>query len=133
MLKRIKQYIDFKGIRVSTFEKSIGMSNASIAKSLKTGGSIGADKLETILKVYKDLNSEWLLTGKGNMIKSKKYSNVVNETLETYANRSSICKLCAEKERTIIAQQKLINKQETIIDTQKEQLEKLKEHTKKSK
>ena len=40
ILDRIKQFIDFKGIAVSAFERSIGMSNASFGKSLKNGGPI---------------------------------------------------------------------------------------------
>lgn len=69
MLERLKQYIDYKGISVSAFEKSIGMSNASFGKSLKNHGTIGANKLETILNVYSDLNPVWLLTGEGQMLK----------------------------------------------------------------
>lgn len=70
MLKRIKEYIDFKGISVAAFEKSIGMSNASFGKSLKNNGTIGADKLEIILSKYRDLNVEWLIKGLGPMILS---------------------------------------------------------------
>lgn len=69
ILERIKEYIDFKGINTSNFERSVGMSNASFGKSLKSGGAIGTDKLENILKVYRDINIEWLLTGVGAMIK----------------------------------------------------------------
>ncbi len=69
MLERLKQYIDYKGISISAFEKSIGMSNASFGKSLKNHGTIGANKLETILSVYSDLNPVWLLTGEGKMLK----------------------------------------------------------------
>ncbi len=69
MLERLKQYIDYKGIAISTFEKSIGMSNASFGKSLKNHGTIRANKLETILSVYTDLNPIWLLTGQGQMLK----------------------------------------------------------------
>ena len=69
MLSRLKEYIDYKGISVSAFEKSIGMSNASFGKSLKTGGTIGADKLEIILNRYSDLNVTWLISGKGEMLK----------------------------------------------------------------
>lgn len=68
VLKRLKEYIDSKGISVSAFEKSIGMSNASFGKSLKQGGAIGSDKLEKILIIYSDISPEWLLTGKGEMI-----------------------------------------------------------------
>ena len=70
ILQRIKQYIDNKKIPVSVFEKSIGMSNASFGKSLKNGGTIGADKLEIILNTYTDINIEWLILGKGEMLKS---------------------------------------------------------------
>lgn len=76
MLNRLKKYIDYKGISVSAFEKSIGMSNASFGKSLKNGGSIGGDKLEKILSVYPDINAEWLLTGGGEMLKSTTKMNI---------------------------------------------------------
>lgn len=70
ILERIKQFIDSKGISVSAFEKSIGMSNASFGKSLKNGGAIGTDKLENILRVYSELSPIWLLTGKGEMLQA---------------------------------------------------------------
>lgn len=76
VLERIKEYIDFKGISISFFEKSIGMSNASFGKSLKNKGAIGSDKLEIILNVYKDLNPVWLLTGEGEMLQSSEPSPV---------------------------------------------------------
>lgn len=72
ILERLKEYIDSKGISVSAFEKSIGMSNASFGKSLKNKGAIGTDKLENILIVYPDLSPDWLLTGRGDMIKSNR-------------------------------------------------------------
>lgn len=70
ILERIKAYMDYKGIKIAPFEKSIGMSNASFGKSLKNNGSIGTDKLENILSIYSDINPAWLLTGEGDMLKS---------------------------------------------------------------
>lgn len=70
ILERIKEYIDFKKLAISAFEKSIGMSNASFGKSLKNGGAIGTDKLENILSVYTDINPIWLLTGQGSMLRA---------------------------------------------------------------
>lgn len=46
ILERIKQFIDYKGMAIAAFERSIGMANASFGKSLKNGGAIGSDKLE---------------------------------------------------------------------------------------
>lgn len=71
ILERLKDYIDFKGVSIAAFEKSIGMSNASFGKSLKKGGAIGSDKLENILSVYPDISARWLLTGEGEMIASE--------------------------------------------------------------
>lgn len=71
ILDRIKLYIDTKGISISAFEKSVGMSNASFSKSLKNNGAIGTDKLENILSIYSDISPEWLLTGQGDMLKEE--------------------------------------------------------------
>ena len=62
--------MDCKGIKIAAFERSIGMSNASFGKSLKNGKSIGTDKLENILSIYKDINPNWLLTGEGSMLRN---------------------------------------------------------------
>ena len=70
IVERIKEFIDYKGISVAAFERSIGMSNASFGKSLKNKGAIGTDKLENILTIYPDINASWLLTGEGSMLKS---------------------------------------------------------------
>lgn len=69
ILDRIKKFIDYKGIAVSAFEKSIGMSNASFGKSLRSGGAIGTDKLENILIVYPELSPSWLVSGEGPMLR----------------------------------------------------------------
>lgn len=73
---RLKEYIDYKKINIATFEKSVGISNASFGKPAKTGGSIGTDKLEKILSVYTDISPEWLLTGKGAMLKREEIPSV---------------------------------------------------------
>ncbi|MEB5421756.1 hypothetical protein RXR98_29690, partial [Pseudomonas aeruginosa] len=52
------------------FEKSVGFSNGAFASQLKNNKSIGVDKLENILKAYPDLDINWVLEGKGEMIKS---------------------------------------------------------------
>ncbi|SHF76820.1 hypothetical protein [Flavobacterium defluvii] len=79
-LMRIKQYLDYKGIKVSAFERIIGMSNGSFASQLKNNKTIGVDKLENILKKYTDVDPEWLLTGEGEMIKL----HILQETGEIY-------------------------------------------------
>ena len=74
-LKRIKQYIDYKGITNQNFEKQVGFSNGAFASQLKNNRTIGVDKLENILIAFPELNPEWLLTGNGEMIKTKSKEN----------------------------------------------------------
>lgn len=75
ILDRLKDYMDYKGITIAAFERSIGMSNASFGKSLKNGKAIGTDKLEKILMTYTDINPNWLLTGDGEMLKETHTDN----------------------------------------------------------
>lgn len=68
IVQRLGEFIDYKGVSVSRFEKKIGMSNASFGKSLRNNKSIGVDKLENILKAYPEINIFWLMYGEGEMI-----------------------------------------------------------------
>ena len=70
ILSRIKQYLDLKGISIRAFELKCGFSNGSFASQLKNGKTIGIDRLENILNSFPDINTEWLLTGKGDMTKT---------------------------------------------------------------
>lgn len=65
---RLIKYLNFKGISKSEFGRSIGVSNAYITSMRK---SIQPDKLKAISESYGDLNTNWLLTGEGEMINDK--------------------------------------------------------------
>ena len=68
VVDRLKQFIDQTGLTIASFERSVGMSNNSFGKSLKSGGSIGSDKLQKTMSVYPNLSATWLLTGEGTML-----------------------------------------------------------------
>ena len=64
IIDRLKQYIDSKGITISAFERSIGMSNASLNKSFKQGKSIRSDNLEQIsISGYKSVLASYRKRG----------------------------------------------------------------------
>lgn len=122
ILERIKQFIDYKGIAISAFEKSIGMANASFGKSLKKGGTIGADKLENILKVYPDLNSHWVITGEGNMINGE-LAPLAQDTTAV------LLRLLAEKDMDIRALIEMLRKKDEQIEDLRNELDARKEKT----
>jgi len=89
IMNRIKTYLDAKDIKVSGFEKSIGLSNGAFRKSLISGGAIGVDKLENFLTVYSDISPEWLLTGNGNMLRTAPKSSADCENPQGRDNYNS--------------------------------------------
>ncbi|SMP08857.1 hypothetical protein [Chryseobacterium profundimaris] len=66
MIDRILQIIEYKGITKNKFYKETGLSNGFLDKVK----DIGASKLEYILNTYPEINSHWLVTGKGEMLNS---------------------------------------------------------------
>ncbi|MFD2938416.1 S24 family peptidase [Flavobacterium notoginsengisoli] len=71
--ERVREYLDYKGITKYKFCNDLGFSN----KFLDNSSNMGTDKACKILHYYPDLNSEWLLTGNGSMIKEENTSIVI--------------------------------------------------------
>ena len=114
-LHRIKAYLDFKGITVSAFEKSLNFSNGSFASQLKNNKSIGSDKLENILNLYVDLNANWVFSGQGEMLKkSIKETTQKNTSIELKTNEIDLFK------ELVLSQKKTIKTLEEKIELQKE-------------
>ena len=87
-VSRIKEFIDFKGLSVRKFEQKMGFSNGSFASQFKNNRNIGSDKIENILRVYKEINPEWLLTGKGSMLKEDKDISILEKPNNIRYNRT---------------------------------------------
>ena len=69
--EKIKQYLNSKGISKNSFYQKTGFAIGF----LDSGKSLGADKLEAIIDNYPDLSLEWLVLGKGDMIKPSTITN----------------------------------------------------------
>lgn len=70
-INRVIQYIDSKGINNSSFEKKCGLSNGYLGTQLKRNADLGEGVLNKILDNCLDISPEWLLTGRGEMLKSE--------------------------------------------------------------
>jgi len=71
MIERLKQFIEFQGISVSSFERKISASNGMIRKAITNNTDIQSKWLSVIIDNFPSLNIEWLLTGKGEMLHEK--------------------------------------------------------------
>lgn len=65
--ERLIRFIAHKNISQRRFEMSIGVSNGYI-NSIRT--SIQPDKVQSIALQYPELNTGWLLTGEGSMLRT---------------------------------------------------------------
>ncbi len=92
-LNRLREYIDFKGLKVSSVEKATGFSNGALASQLRNNKTIGVDKLENILNTYPDVNPTWLLTGQGEMLKSENNLPITKNNHESKVPTTSAKKI----------------------------------------
>ncbi len=72
LIERIYQVSDFKNDSIYKISKEIGVSNGYFSKTRQKKGSVSSNIIEKIVNYYPDLNVEWLITGKGEMLKETK-------------------------------------------------------------
>lgn len=76
-INRVIHYIDNKGIKNSSFEKMCGLSNGYLGTQLKRNADLGEGVLNKILDNCLDVSPEWLLTGRGEMLKNEGATEVI--------------------------------------------------------
>ncbi len=111
---RIKQFCESQGITVSAFEKSIGVANGYVNSISK---SIGIEKICRILEKYPILDLEWLLTGKGDMLRvdsAQTSSGDNSPNIQGNSNNIHICDNAVMEER-IKSLEALLAEKERII------------------
>ena len=68
IIDRIKTYSDLKGISIRQIEATIGASNGVVSNAIKRERDIQSKWISAFVDNYRDVNPEWLLTGKGDML-----------------------------------------------------------------
>lgn len=123
---RLQAIIDYYSITAPEFSRALGYERADkIYNILKGKFYPSFEILESITKNFVDVNIDWLITGRGDMLKKRGYemqntdyeSAVVREDMEPYG----CCQLCKEKDKVIAAQQSQIDTQAEYIALLKEQ------------
>lgn len=127
----LKEYIDYKGISVLSFEKSIG-TRSTIDKAIKNNSNLRSDILAKIIETYTDISPEWLLTGKGKMLNSnsKSKSNLNDFAIEeivTYLfnnksefRKSTVYQLLMENELKEKVIEKLKEEKQKLVKNKKQ-------------
>ncbi len=98
IIERFIKYMDFKGLNDNRVTIDCGLSVGLIGKARKGASDLGRNTIEKILRVYTDLNRDWLLTGKGNMLKEESVSTN-SENTNQQSDDMTIQKLLEALER----------------------------------
>ena len=115
--ERILQYLENKDITPYKFCKDLGFPMGYLNKR----GVIGTDKYLKIIKYYKDLSPEWLLTGEGTML----INEIKNEISQVQLppNESELVVLLREKIKDKEAIIKEKDKNTRLLEEKIKQLE----------
>lgn len=130
MLKdRLKEFLDYKGISVRSFEKECGITTGIIARFLREEkADINVSVLKSISDTYKELNIDWLMSEEGDMIENivhephvsygtNDHSKMINELISVNKNISHSNVLLSEGINDLIASNKvLINSNEKLVN-----------------
>ena len=71
ILKRIEKIAVNEGIKIGALERSIGASKGVLSRALSNGTDIQSKWIQVIVEKYYQYSPEWLLTGRGEMIREE--------------------------------------------------------------
>lgn len=105
-IERFDKYMAIKGLNDNKVTNAVKLSNGSIGKCRKSGGDMSKGMIARLTNYYTDLSIEWLISGKGEMLKKKEISATIekNSVSEIEYLRQRI----EFQEQLILAKDKLI-------------------------
>lgn len=121
MEDRIRKIIEYYGLNVRQFEQKISASEGQIYKYLSRGGGLNSDTLSKILDKCQEISPDWLLLGRGEMLRSATQSvgNIAHSTavgVNVNGNDINISNNTQQLVDTIARQAETIARQAAIID-----------------
>ncbi|CAA0171027.1 hypothetical protein [Tenacibaculum maritimum] len=71
IIERLSKYMAYKGLNANKVTVEANLSVGLIGKSIKKNTGLNSETIEKILYTYTDLNAEWFVIGKGEMLKTE--------------------------------------------------------------
>jgi phage repressor protein C with HTH and peptisase S24 domain len=81
ILDRIKKIASNEGVTITAFEKKIGASKGVLSRAISNGTDIQHKWIQKIVENYPHYSTEWLLTGNGEILKTKSEISHTHTTL----------------------------------------------------
>lgn len=117
--QRIKDILKFKNISMTSFSRGDSALQLRLSRQLNRNSSISLDTISIILDRFPDVSAEWLLRGKGEMLKASAVADT-NQISEVEAKRikegEGYLKLIKTQNEQIRLQQEQINTLIGLLD-----------------
>lgn len=98
--ERLLHYLDFKGVKVSQFFLETGIKRGFLDTD-KLSGAVSDSHLAIIIATYNDISLDWLISEKGEMLRSlSPGTEILNEPEVSYHNHL-VKELVRTKDATI--------------------------------
>lgn len=109
MKDRLKQIIDYYNITTNNFSQKIGVSEGAIRKAMTQNTTLRSDTLDKISQNFADINIDWLVTGRGEMLRN-------DQPQTTTHSDENVSRLISILENTLKEKDSQINRLLSIIE-----------------
>lgn len=79
--QRVKHICSYKSKSLRNFASMVGINNNTLIQQLNGDRAISLSTISAILLTFDDISAEWLLRGKGEMIKKESEASTYNESV----------------------------------------------------
>jgi hypothetical protein len=108
-INRLMEYLKYKDLKQTVSEKKMQLWGGYVSKTENRNGSLGSDVLNRIALECPDLSMEWLITGRGEMLKGSD-DNATENQKKCEETNSALNSILNENKKKSNALKKLINK-----------------------
>jgi len=120
ILDRLSIFMIAKELNNNKITNQANLSNGLLGNAFKVGKGLNSDSIEKILTAYPELNAEWFLTGKGEMMKNNQTMGSNNKQSPIIGHYSPV----SDSFKEVIEPKESLGYQE-IIKTYQEQTDRL--------
>jgi transcriptional regulator with XRE-family HTH domain len=108
---RIKQIIDSENLTYSKFADIIGVQRSGISHILSGRNNPSLDVIQKILESFNFIHTDWLIFGKGEMVKEIIQGKLFQEDIEIKTHHSELNSTSVEKTELIQPIGQILNSQ----------------------
>lgn len=80
--ERLKLFMQHEGVTTFQMNKAAGLSRTLLAKALEKHQGLNSTTIEKIVTAYPNLNVDWLVTGRGEMLMSEEPQKISNKKIQ---------------------------------------------------